>query len=71
MDADGMIQVYLQVTKGTVKLRKNLVRLGFRVDLYNEGQRIFQGWIPPREIANIANLRGVIRIALPHYAVLR
>ncbi|MFH1262970.1 MAG: hypothetical protein V1495_05955 [Pseudomonadota bacterium] len=71
IDEIGMIQVYLHVTKASSKLQKNLSRLGFRTDLFNAKQRIFQGWAPSREIQKIATLRDVVRITLPRYAVLR
>ncbi len=68
-DEQGRVQIYITLNEVTGDNLDVLGKAGVDIEIYDEGQRLVQGWVPHSQIEVVADLAFVRFIDLPNYGV--
>lgn len=69
LDSAGRLEVMIQTTETNTQVLKELEAHGCSIEIYDVGQNLVQGWIPPQQIGEVAALPFVKFLDLPNYGV--
>ena len=68
-DEQARVETYITLDEVTENTLNALLSAGAEINIYDEGQRLVQAWVPPGAIETLADLPFVQFIDLPNYGV--
>lgn len=69
INEQGEIQIYIQLYEIDESKLEDLKKHGVTIDIYDNQQKLIQGWALPKDIKTISELPFVKTIDLPAYGV--